>query len=93
MHRLQNQWSCSVLPQLRSCPRSGASFSSSISQQTPHGFPGRGCGVSRAGILTRGTVRGTIRLLYVSACACVQCGVVGGAIAFSWPLPSVSVCG
>ena len=64
MHGLQNQCSCSVPPQPRSCPRSGVLFLSFISQQTPHGFPGRGCGVSPSGILRRGIVRGTIGPLY-----------------------------
>ena len=51
MHGLQNQSSCSVLPQPRSCPRSGLPFSSFTSQQTPHGSLGRGCGASPSGIL------------------------------------------
>ena len=68
MHGLQNQCSCSVLPQPRSCPRSGASFSLFTSQETPHGFPGRGCGASPSGILRRGIVRGTIGPLNGSEC-------------------------
>ena len=81
MQGLQNQCSCSVLPQPRSCPRSGASLSSTISQQTLNGFPGpRRCGASPTGILRRGTGRGTILLLHGSVRAFVQCCVVGGAI-------------
>ena len=94
MHWLQNQCSCSVLPQPRSCPRSGALLSSTISEQTLHGFPGpRGYGASQAGILRRGTGRGTIGLLYWSVRAFLQCPVVGGAFAVSRGLPCVSVCG
>ena len=51
MHGLQNQCSCSVPPQPRSCPRRGLPSSSFTSMQTPHGFPGRGCGASPSGIL------------------------------------------
>ena len=69
MHGLQNQCSCSVPPQLRSCPRSGAQFLSFTFQQTPHGFPGRGCGASPSGILKRGIVRGTIGPPYRRECA------------------------
>ena len=94
MHGLQNQCSCWALPQPRSCPRRGASLSSTISQQTLHGFPGpRGCGDSPAGILRRGTGRGTIGLLYGSVRTFLQCGVVGGAIAVSRGCLCVSVCG
>ena len=60
MHGLQNQCSCSVPPQPRSCPRRGFPSSSFTSMQTPHGFPGRGCGASPSGILRRGVVRKTI---------------------------------
>ena len=74
MHRLQNQCSCSVPPQPRSCPRSGLPFSSFTSQQTPHGAPGRGCGASLSGILRRGIVCGTIGPLYGRDCA--RSGVV-----------------
>ena len=56
MHRLQNQCSCSVPLQLRSCPRSGLPSSSLTSMQTPHEFPGRGCGASPSGILKGGIV-------------------------------------
>ena len=53
-----------------------------IFQQTLHGFPGPpGCGASAAGILRRGTGRGTTGLPYGSARIFVQCGVVGGAVA------------
>ena len=69
MHRLQNQCSCSVPPQPRSCQRSRLPFSSFTSQQTPHGFSGRGCGASPSAILRRGIVRGTIGPLYRSKCA------------------------
>ena len=93
MQGLQNQCSCSALPQPRSCPRSGASLSSTFSQQTLHGFPGpRGCGASLAGILRRGTGRGIIGLLYRSVRAFGQCGVVGGGIAVSRGLLFVGVC-
>ena len=68
-------------------------FSSSTSQQTPHGFPRRGRGASLSGILRRGTVHGTIGSLYGSAHASVQCGVVGGAMAVSRWLPCARVCG
>ena len=51
MHGLQNQCSCSVSPQPRSCPRSGLPSSSFTSQQTPHELPGRGCGASPSGML------------------------------------------
>ena len=68
MHGPQNQCICSVPPQPRSCPRSGLPFSSFTSQQTPHGFPGRGCGASPSGILRRGIVCGTIRPLYGREC-------------------------
>ena len=60
MHGLQNQCSCSVPPQPRSCPQRGLPPSSFTSMQTPHGFPGRGCGASPSGILRRGVVRRTI---------------------------------
>ena len=60
MHGLQNQCSCSVLPQPRSCPRRGLPLLSFTSMQTPHGFPGRGCGASPSGILRRGVARRTI---------------------------------
>ena len=56
MHGLQNQCSCSVPPQPRSCPRSGLPSSSFTSMQSPHRFPGRGCGASPSGILRRGIV-------------------------------------
>ena len=69
MRGLQNQCSCSILPQPRSCPQSGAPFSSFLSQQTPHGFPGRGCGASPSGILRRDTVRGGCGPLYRGECA------------------------
>ena len=39
MHGLQNQCSISALLQPTSCPKSGASSSPTISQQTFHGFP------------------------------------------------------
>ena len=68
-------------------------FSSSTSQQMPHGFPSRGYGGSPSGILTEGTVCGTIGSLYGSARAWVQCGVVGGAVAVSWLLLCGHVCG
>ena len=87
MHGLQNQCSCSVPPQPRSCPRRGLPSSSFTSMQTPHGFPGRGCGASPSGILRRGIVCRTIgplqgrgracsgrcdgRCLAVAACPCV----------------------
>ena len=74
MHGLQNQCSCSVLPQPRSCPRNGLLFSSFTSQQTPHRFPGRGFGASSSGILTRGIVCGTIGPQYGRECA--RTGVV-----------------
>ena len=64
MHGLQNQCSCSVPPQPRSCPRSGLPSSSFTSMQTPHGFPGRGCGGSPSGILRRGIVCRTIGPLH-----------------------------
>ena len=70
MHRLQNQCSCSLAPQPTSCPQSGTPSSSSTSQQTPYGFPGRGCGASPSGILRRGIVRGTIGPPYGRECAC-----------------------
>ena len=41
IHGLQNQCSCSVPPQRRSCPRRGLPSSSITSMQSPHGFPGR----------------------------------------------------
>ena len=47
MHGLQDQCSCFVLPQPRSCPRRGLPSSSFTSMQTPHGFPGRGCPANR----------------------------------------------
>ena len=94
MHGLHKQCSCSALPQPRSCPRSGESLSSTISQPTLPGFRGpRGCGASPAGILRGGTGCGTMGLLYGSVRAFVQCGVVGGAVAVSRGLPCVSVCG
>ena len=94
MHGLQNQWSVSAHPQPRSGPRSGASSSPTISQQTLHGLPGPcGCGASPAGILRRGTGRGTIGLPYRCGRAFVQCAGVGGAEAVSQRLPCVSVCG
>ena len=74
MHGLQNQCSCSVPPQPRSCPQSGALFLSFTSQQTPHGFRGRGCGASPWGILRRGIARGAIGPLYGRECA--RSGVV-----------------
>ena len=74
MHGLQNQCSCSVPPQPRSSPRSGAPFLSFTSQQTPHGPPGHRCGASPSGILRRGIVRGTIGRLYGRECA--RSGVV-----------------
>ena len=64
MHGLQNQCSCSVPPQPRSCPRSGLPSLSFTAMQTPHGFPGRGCGVSPSGILRRGIVCRTIGPLH-----------------------------
>ena len=64
MHGLQNQCSCSVPLQPRSCPRSGLPSSSFTSMQTPHGFPGRGCGASPSGILRRGIVCRTIGPLH-----------------------------
>ena len=64
MPGLQNKCSCSVPPQPRSCPRSGLPLPLFISQQTPHVFPGRGCGASPLGILRRGIVCRTIRPLY-----------------------------
>ena len=67
MHGLQKQCSCSALLQPRSCPRSGAPFSSCTSKQTPHGLPGHGCGASPSGILRRGTVRGMIGSRHGSA--------------------------
>ena len=70
MRGLQNQCSCSVPPQPRSCPRSGGPFSSFTSGQTLHGFPGRGCGASSSGILRGGIVRGRIGPLYGRECAC-----------------------
>ena len=60
MHGLQNQCSCSVLPQPRSCPRRRLPSSSFTSMQTPHGLPGHGCIASPSGILRRGVVRRTI---------------------------------
>ena len=90
MHGLQNQCSISALPQRRSCQRSGASLSLTISQQTLHGFPGpRGCGPSPAGILRRGTGRETIGVPYWSARAFVPCSVVGGS---GCSLPGFAVC-
>ena len=74
MHGLQNQCSCSVPLQPRSCQRSGVQFSSFTSQQTPHGLPGRGCGASPSGILRRGIVCGTFGSLYGRECA--RSGVV-----------------
>ena len=68
MHGLQNQCSCSVPPQTRSCPRSGLPSSSFTSQQTPHGFPGRGCGASLSGILRRCIVCRTIGPLHSRGC-------------------------
>ena len=64
MHGLQNQCSCSVPPQPRSCPRSALPYSSFTSMQTPHGFPGHGCGASPSGILRRGIVCRTIGPLH-----------------------------
>ena len=85
MHGLHNQCSSSAPPRQRSCPRSGALLSLTISQQTLHGFPGpHVCGASPAGILRRGTCRGTSGLLYGSLRAFVQCRLVGGAVAVSW---------
>ena len=63
MHGLQNQCSCCVPPQPRSCPQRGLPSSSYTSMQSPHGFPGPGCGASPSGILKRGVVRRTIRPL------------------------------
>ena len=60
MHGLQNKCSCSMPLQLRSCPRRGLPSSSVTYMQTPHGFPGCGCGASPSGILRRGVVRRTI---------------------------------
>ena len=74
MHGLQDQCSCSSPPQPSSCPRSGVLFSSFTSQQTPQGFPCRGCGASPSGILRRGIVHGTIGPLYGRECA--RSGVV-----------------
>ena len=59
MHGLQNQCSCSVPPQPGSCPRRGLPSSSFTSMQTPHRFPGRGCGAAASGTLRRGVVRRT----------------------------------
>ena len=64
MHGLQNQCSCSVPPQPRSCPRSGLPSSLFTSMRSPHGFPGRGCGASPSGILRRGIVCRTIGPLH-----------------------------
>ena len=64
MQGLQNQCSCSVPPQPRSRPRSGLPSSSFTSMQTPHGFPGRGCGASPSGILRRGIVCRTVGPLH-----------------------------
>ena len=69
MHGLQNQCSCSVPPQPRSCPRRGLPSSSFTSMQTPHGFPGRGYGASPSGILRRGIVCRTIGPLQKRGCA------------------------
>ena len=69
MHGLQNQCSCSVPPQPRSCPRSGLPSSSFTSQQTPHGLPPRGCGASPSGIVRRRIVCRTIGPLYERECA------------------------
>ena len=69
MHGLQNQCSCSVPPQPRSCPQSGLPSSSFTSQQSPHGFHGRGCGASPLGILRRGIVCRTIGPLHGRECA------------------------
>ena len=60
MHGLQNQCSCPALPQPSSCLRRGLPSSLFTSMQTPHGFPGRGCGASPSGILRRGVVCRTI---------------------------------
>ena len=68
-HGLQNQCSCSLPPQPRSYPRSGLPSSLFTSQQTPHGFPGRGCGASPSGILRRGIVCRTIGPLHGRECA------------------------
>ena len=70
MHGLQIQCSCSVPPQPRSCPRSGLPSLSFTSQQTPHGFPGRGCGASPLGILRRGFICRTIGPLHRRGRAC-----------------------
>ena len=64
LHGLQNQCSCSVPPQPRSCPRSGLPSSSFTSMQTPHGFPVCGCGASPSGILRRDFVCRTIGSLH-----------------------------
>ena len=72
MHGLQNQCSCSVPPQTRSCPRSGLPSSSFTSMQTPHGFPGRGCGASPLGILRRGIVCSTIAPLHGRGRGCSE---------------------
>ena len=64
MHGLQNQCSCSLPPQPRSCPRSGLPSSWFTCMQTPHGFPCDGCGASPSGILRRGIVCRTIRPLH-----------------------------
>ena len=69
MHGLENQCSCSVPPHQRSCPGRALPFLSFTSQQTPHGFPGRGCGASPSGILKRGIVCVTIGPLYGRECA------------------------
>ena len=68
MQGLQNQCSCLVPPQPRSCRQSGLPLSSFTSQQTPHGFTGRGCEASPSGILRRGIVCRTIGPLYGREC-------------------------
>ena len=73
MHGLQNQCSCLVPLQPRSCSRSGAPFSSFTSQQTPHAFPGRGCGASPSDILGRGFFSRNNR---VSIWECARFGAV-----------------
>ena len=88
MHGLQNQCSCSVPPQPRSCPQSGLPSSSFTSIKTPHGFPGRGCGASPSGIQRRGIDCRTIGPLHGRGAR-----APGGATAGAWRSPGARACG